>query len=401
VVTLGHFKHWGPRMEQLVSPASGGEYGADKQFEQRHVNAVGAVYREKTAKSKRGLLNAIAYRIRNSISSSVGISSLEENREKALVALRSTPGYFKYSVYDRGDLCEPFNDNSISRDVQVTFHCGPVGSFDSVVENEKCRYNAVITTPLACVPAVEAESLDTLDHLGVFGFTRKTSIDSIRNTNAERVERNEEVRMYREKEQELKRSKNAKKYSDNVESSIISDEKLMKNRKIAMESSVDREREKALGKDAAKKFKANINKQKYKKNNIKKSKGGNFNDPKVSLNSGGGIYDMSEKEKSNLRQKITGQLEMDVVESVVFADEDSQASADGDDDDEEIELLDLEDVPDTKSSTNPTIGLGFQEEEMLVGGMVRPKRQAERGPATAKQLGFNVPDDWMDDEDDE
>ena len=73
----------------------------------------------------------------------------------------------------------------------------------------------------------------------------------------------------------------------------------------------------------------------------------------------------------------------------------------GDDDDEEIELLDLEDVPATKSSTNPTIGLGFQEEEMLVGGMVRPKRQAERGPATAKQLGFNVPDDWMDDEDDE
>ena len=84
-----------------------------------------------------------------------------------------------------------------------------------------------------------------------------------------------------------------------------------------MESSVDREREKALGKDAAKKFKTKINKKKYKKNIIKKSKGGNFNDPKVSINSGGGIYDMSEKEKSNLRQKITGQLEMDVVESVV------------------------------------------------------------------------------------
>ena len=60
------------------------------------------------------------------------------------------------------------------RRVQVDLRCGVSTEIDGVrpSENDVCVTVVSVSTPLACTPEVEKESLDALDRLGVFGFTK-------------------------------------------------------------------------------------------------------------------------------------------------------------------------------------------------------------------------------------
>jgi hypothetical protein len=55
------------------------------------------------------------------------------------------------------------------------FTCATEHSISQIIETDICVYDMQILTPMACTEAVEKESLDILDKLGVFGYTQAKS----------------------------------------------------------------------------------------------------------------------------------------------------------------------------------------------------------------------------------
>merc|ERR1712146_674231 len=45
---------------------------------------------------------------------------------------------------------------------------------------DACRYTMVVVTPLACTSDIEQESLDRLNDLGVFGYTKRTNEETMK-----------------------------------------------------------------------------------------------------------------------------------------------------------------------------------------------------------------------------
>jgi hypothetical protein len=404
VITLGYFSHWGPWLDELASHG-----GSESDFHQQHSAAVGAVLREKHEMGKRGLLNALSFRMGTAISNLAGVSSLKDRRETALSTLHSTPGYFTHSVYDRGEPCVSVGGN-IERSVQVTFRCGATDTFERMVESETCKYDAIIATPLACTHEVEASSLDTLDRLGVFGFTRSTSEEGVRsgsgsgsNNRLTLEERNEELRNVREESIITKQKQAAEKAAIDKKRTTEADARLLKKRADAATASEDKQRELAMGKNAAAKAKA-----------IKGKKPSSTKGKKIGRESGSirppqlrNKDDvMSDSEKARLRESIGGELEMDVIEAVTVSPDGTSTSTgnhninDDDEDDDDLDFLDFDDLDSTAHSNagGAGAGAGFNDDEIIVGGLVRPKTLKERGPSSAKDLGFNVPDGYDEDE---
>eukprot|EP01032_Pedospumella_encystans_P014051 gene14051-16159_t len=78
--------------------------------------------------------------------------------------------YYSTQVYEGGTGCWP--RQGMPRKSKVIFECGMHSKITNVEETEVCEYLFTVSTPLVCTKHLEDTSLQRLDALGVFGFTK-------------------------------------------------------------------------------------------------------------------------------------------------------------------------------------------------------------------------------------
>jgi len=387
-VTLGRFAHWGPRPSSDGSWAAAASVGSVEnrgdptlQFRDKNKQAAEAVRVERTVKerkeeSKNHVLHSWAHTI-STVLGNLASGTAASKRAAALDAVRNTTGYFSHQTYTNGDECH-VSGGSKPRVAQVAFDCAPTAAIEAVAEAEMCVYNVRVTGPMHCTAAVEAASLDKLDKLGVFGFTKKTS-------KASAASLGDTVHEKRKKAERL--AKQAELTQKNADDKLINEQKTEAARiaKLAARKlQEDRARDAALGRP---------------EKGIKMMGDGNPNLKAPAMRTTGKGSGGSSK------------LHMDVIEAAVDgAGEVQQLSEDAEflslmDDGEETEegdlptLLDSVPVPgkaveemtlrDKRANLEVS---GLAEDEIIVGGLVRPKRPKTRSNPTPEELGFhNLP----------
>lgn len=79
--------------------------------------------------------------------------------------------YYSSQTYGHGTGCFHVQPD-LYRSVLVRFVCGAEHAIVSVDESSVCRYDMLVSTPLACSAYLENQAMDRLDRLGVFGFSK-------------------------------------------------------------------------------------------------------------------------------------------------------------------------------------------------------------------------------------
>jgi len=380
-VALGRFAHWGPLpAERLRSGGAGGaaEHRGDPtlQFRDKNKQAAEAVQaaravQERSQDSESNMLGSWTHKIATVLGDLASGTTTAARRAAALEAVRSTAGYFEHQTYANGDACN-VSGGSKPRTTQVSFECAATAAIQAVEEAETCVYSVRVAGPLHCTAAVEAASLDTLDRLGVFGYTKKTSKASDATGPRRREEREKEKSM--QKQAEL-----AKQGAEDKATNDAKAKTARLNAKAARKLQENLSRDAALGGPKG----------------PLKTKGGGMKPPAV-------------------RDEGTGRLRMDIVEAADGTGEVQPLSEEAeflslldpaqDEEDQDLPtLLDPAPAPGTGAGAEPSLQTlrerraslevsGRPEDEIIVGGLVRPKRPTTRAQPTPEELGFhNLP----------
>ena len=174
VTVLGHYKRWGKSVQ---------EKSLEQEVAESEAASLEASSKSNSKSSKSGLLDAISKRVAG--------TSGAERRTLILETMRSQPNYFTHQFYNEGDACDGHKQKYSS---EISLECGPtlevveiktVGNGNG--NGNDCNIVVHIRAPIACTPAVEQASLDELDRLGVFGFTKKTSKTAVKKSIEESI----------------------------------------------------------------------------------------------------------------------------------------------------------------------------------------------------------------------
>ena len=183
---LGRWLDWGPLPLETAHGGIGGAAATDNLQLNASITGDSNVASSSSGQSTLGWLGGLASAMRG-----IKVDQYQLHLEKK----RTTPGYWQHQRYTDGAPCngsaiptiqteaEDNVDRSNNsgdksyRQVQVDLNCGVTSKIDRIhsSEHDVCTTILTVSTPLACTPEVEQDSLDFLDKLGVFGFTKRKS----------------------------------------------------------------------------------------------------------------------------------------------------------------------------------------------------------------------------------
>lgn len=387
-VTLGKFVHWGPRPGDASGNVGGGGDAANKgdptlQFRDKNQQAAEAVRadreaQERSKESKSNLFSDWTNKISTVLGNLASGTTGAARRAAALEAVRGTPGYFEHQTYAHGDTCYVAGGEK-PRAAQVSFHCSATAAIEAVEEPETCVYNLRVTGPMACTAAAEAASLDTLDKLGVFGYTKKTSkAASLEDTADAKKKKADRAKL---------QTDIAKRAADTKVINEAKTEAAKVAQKAARKLAEDTARDRALGRE---------------KKPLKMADGGELKAP------GGAQKSAPAAAAAGKGKRDSGKLHMDVIEAAVDGSGELQQlsedteflslmdTSEEEDGEEEMPTL-LDPAPAAQGPAPPSLQQirekvqfpGYTEDEIVVGGIVRPKRPKTRANPTPEQLGFH------------
>lgn len=244
--------------------------------------------------------------------------------------------------------------SSTRRRVQVDLTCGVSTEIDAVrpSESDVCVTIVSVSTPLACTPDVEKDSLDALDRLGVFGFTK-----SKRKT-AEQAQEN--VLLAAEERKRASAQKQAERHSKAAEQQKIRETEAFRaadlERKKKALGSVGKKKEKKEKQE--KKKKKEIGDKKKKKKTKSKGLEQELEEQEAAMRQN---RERETKQRTSDRQALGGSVDLDVVEPAILETDADVFDSLPDDEEENEEVISLDGVT------------SMMEGKKLVGGILRPE----------------------------
>ncbi len=188
-------------------------------------------------------------------------SATVERRNFMLESIRSQPNYWTHQTYSEGGDCRDSRNTGINtHSAEVALECGTSlelvevlpydvdGSGESEAKAEahkaaasSCAVRVRVKSPIACTSDVEQASLDELNRLGVFGFTKKTSKAAVRKSVEDSVAAQKAKKLKEAESLQAKRAKMDKEKRERMDEGELESEQ---DKKDAIKEGVKRQRQK-------------------------------------------------------------------------------------------------------------------------------------------------------------